>query len=107
MFNQTHIDTVSRATLGRLPRDGAERVWAFPSARCHLELKLKLKLTENLSLFGMVKNKEKKMKKKDDIRRKKNQLMFCFHKYSPKAVLPKSSLSAGLAPFCISTLTAS
>ena len=27
-----NIDTVSRATLGRLLRDGAERVWAFPSA---------------------------------------------------------------------------
>ena len=32
VFNQTNIDTVSRATLGRLLRDGAERVWAFPSA---------------------------------------------------------------------------
>ena len=30
MFNQTNIGTVSRATLGRLLRDGAERVWAFP-----------------------------------------------------------------------------
>ena len=29
---QTNIGTVSRATLGRLLRDGAERVWAFPSA---------------------------------------------------------------------------
>ena len=33
VFNQANIDTVSRATLGRLLRDGAERVWAFPSAR--------------------------------------------------------------------------
>ena len=32
VFNQTNIDTVSRATLGRLLRDGTERVWAFPSA---------------------------------------------------------------------------
>ena len=32
VFNQTNIGTVSRATLGRLLRDGAERVWAFPSA---------------------------------------------------------------------------
>ena len=32
VFNQTDIGTVSRATLGRLLRDGAERVWAFPSA---------------------------------------------------------------------------
>ena len=31
VFNQTNIGTVSRATLGRLLRDGAERVWAFPS----------------------------------------------------------------------------
>ena len=29
---QANIGTVSRATLGRLLRDGAERVWAFPSA---------------------------------------------------------------------------
>ena len=32
MFNQTNTDTVSRATEGRLPRDGAKRVRAFPSA---------------------------------------------------------------------------
>ena len=32
VFNQTNIGTVSRATLGRLLRDRAERVWAFPSA---------------------------------------------------------------------------
>ena len=32
VHNQTNIATVSRATLGRLLRDGAERVWAFPSA---------------------------------------------------------------------------
>ena len=32
VFNQTNIGTVSRATLGRLLRDEAERVWAFPSA---------------------------------------------------------------------------
>ena len=32
VFNQTNIGTVSRATLGRLLRDGAERVRAFPSA---------------------------------------------------------------------------
>ena len=32
VFNQTNIGTVSRATLGRLLRDGAERVWVFPSA---------------------------------------------------------------------------
>ena len=31
VFNQANIGTVSRATLGRLLRDGAERVWAFPS----------------------------------------------------------------------------
>ena len=33
VFNQTNIGTVSRAILGRLLRDGKERVWAFPSAR--------------------------------------------------------------------------
>ena len=32
VFNQTNTGTVPRATLGRLLRDGAERVWAFPSA---------------------------------------------------------------------------
>ena len=32
VFNQTNIGTVSRAVLGRLLGDGAERVWAFPSA---------------------------------------------------------------------------
>ena len=32
VFNQANIGTVSRATLGGLLRDGAERVWAFPSA---------------------------------------------------------------------------
>ena len=31
VFNQTKTGTVSRVTLGRLLRDGAERVWAFPS----------------------------------------------------------------------------
>ena len=31
VFNQTNIGTVSRATFGRLLRDGAECVWAFPS----------------------------------------------------------------------------
>ena len=32
VFNQANIGTVSRATLGRLLRDGVKRVWAFPSA---------------------------------------------------------------------------
>ena len=32
VFNQTNIGTVLKATLGRLLRDGAERVWAFQSA---------------------------------------------------------------------------
>ena len=32
VFNQANICTVSRATLGRLLRDRAKRVWAFPSA---------------------------------------------------------------------------
>ena len=31
VFNHTNIGTVWRATLGRLLRDGAENVWAFPS----------------------------------------------------------------------------
>ena len=42
--DHSNIGTVSRATLGRLLRDGAESVWAFPSVQRHLELKLKLKL---------------------------------------------------------------
>ena len=32
IVNQTNIGTVSKATLGKLPRDGVERIWAFPSA---------------------------------------------------------------------------
>ena len=32
VFNQTNIDTVSKATLERLLRDGADSVWTFPSA---------------------------------------------------------------------------
>ena len=32
VFNQTNISTVSKATIGRLLRDGAERVWAFTGA---------------------------------------------------------------------------
>ena len=32
VFNLTNIGTVSRATLGRLLRDGVEQVWAFLSA---------------------------------------------------------------------------
>ena len=32
VFNQTNIGTVSMTTFGRLLRDRAERVWAFPSA---------------------------------------------------------------------------
>ena len=32
VFNQTNIGTVLRTTLGRLLRDGAKRVWAFPNA---------------------------------------------------------------------------
>ena len=32
VFNQTNIGTFSRETLGRLLRDGAESIWAFPSS---------------------------------------------------------------------------
>ena len=32
VFNQTNIGTVSKATLGKLLRDGMERIWVFPSA---------------------------------------------------------------------------
>ena len=39
VFNQANIVTVSRATLGRLLRDGAESVWSFRALRCHFELK--------------------------------------------------------------------
>ena len=34
VFNQTNIGTVSRAALGRLLSDGAERVWAFTALGC-------------------------------------------------------------------------
>ena len=32
IVSQTNIGTVSGATLGKLQRDGVERIWAFPSA---------------------------------------------------------------------------
>ena len=32
MVIQRNIGTVSNATLGKLLRDGVERMWAFPSA---------------------------------------------------------------------------
>ena len=32
IVNQTNIGTVLKATLGKLLRDGAKRIWAFPSA---------------------------------------------------------------------------
>ena len=32
IVNQTNIGTVSRPTLGKLLRDGMERIWAFQSA---------------------------------------------------------------------------
>ena len=32
IVNQTNTGTVSKATLGKLLRDGEERIWAFPSA---------------------------------------------------------------------------
>ena len=32
IVNQTNIGTVLNATLGKLLRDGMERIWAFPSA---------------------------------------------------------------------------
>ena len=44
VFNQTNIGTVSRATLGGLLRDRRRAYGPFRELRCHLELKLKLKL---------------------------------------------------------------
>ena len=42
IVSQTNIGTVSKATLWKLPRDGVELIWAFPSAQIpswyHLEL---------------------------------------------------------------------
>ena len=32
IVNQTNIGTILKATLGKLLRDGVERIWAFPSA---------------------------------------------------------------------------
>ena len=46
VFNQTSIGTVSRATLGRLLRDEAERVWAFPSATMLYLAETETELTE-------------------------------------------------------------
>ena len=45
VFNQANIGTVSRATFGRLLRDGAERVWAFQSATMPSWAEMKLKHT--------------------------------------------------------------
>ena len=44
VINLTNIGTVSGATLGRLLRDGRSAYGPFSVLRCHLELKLKLKL---------------------------------------------------------------
>ena len=44
VINQTNIGTVSRATLGRLLRDGAERVWAFPSTSMPSETETEVKM---------------------------------------------------------------
>ena len=33
IVNQTNIGSVSKATLGKLLRDGVERIWAFPSVQ--------------------------------------------------------------------------
>ena len=41
VFNQTNISTISMATLEKLLRDEAERVWAFQTLRCHFEWKRK------------------------------------------------------------------
>ena len=38
IVNQTNIGAVSRSTLGRLLKDGMERIWASQMQRCHLEL---------------------------------------------------------------------
>ena len=32
IVNQTNIETVSKASLGKLPRDGFERIWASSNA---------------------------------------------------------------------------
>ena len=32
IVSQTNVGTVSKAMLGKLLRDGVERIWAFPSA---------------------------------------------------------------------------
>ena len=32
IVSQTNIETISKTTLGKLPRDGVERIWAFPNA---------------------------------------------------------------------------
>ena len=38
IVNQTNVGTVSKETLGKLLRDGVERVWAFRAHIHHLEL---------------------------------------------------------------------
>ena len=53
VFNQTNIGTVSRATLGRMLRDGEGRGIAygpFRTLRCHHEMKVKLNWNPGLPL---------------------------------------------------------
>ena len=47
IVSQTNVGTVSRATLGKLVKDGLERIWTFPST--YLELNWTAS-NENLSL---------------------------------------------------------
>ena len=53
VFNQANIGTVPRATLGRLLRDRAERMWALPSTTMPswAETVLKLKLSFKQSML--------------------------------------------------------
>ena len=46
VFNQTNIGIVSRATLGRLLRDGWSMYGPFQAPQCHLQLKLNRNETE-------------------------------------------------------------
>ena len=54
VFNQTNTGNVSRATLKRLLRDGAERVWAFPSTTMPPYAETETETTTLVQMIGAV-----------------------------------------------------
>ena len=52
IVSQTNIGTISKAMLGKLQRDGVERIWAFWVHRHHLELNWTQSLASSWQRFG-------------------------------------------------------